>query len=622
VKVGTRRWARKAAAGIACSGLVLGGLSSVSSAAPRSEAAKSTAAPIACPAVMPTNQLQPGMTATGYTVSSGTTPEPFNVEILGVLPDGIAVGRDMIIVETSSPAIDKAGGIWSGMSGSPVYIGGKLVGAVAFGLSFGPSKIGGLTPASDMMDVLAYASGATESYQTLSVPEKVVLTKRQSARIAERAGVSAEKVSSFGRLKVPFGVSGVSGPRLKTFQETVEREGLPLIPFSGSSTSSGSSAPAGTTGAGDSFAAALSYGDITAAGIGTTTAVCNGQVLAFGHPFFFEGATKMGANQSSVIAVIDDPTFAPFKVGTVDGLIGVVDQDRLAAIRATLGEIPELIDITSTVLAVDTGRTRDGLTQAVLSEWVPGLAFTHMFSNIDVVFDAIGEGSSSLSWTVSGTTESGQSWELNRSNAYVSEYDISFDSLWELERLLFTLERNKFEEIEFTGVDVSAEVDDDVRRYQIKGVKVARNNGKFRATKFLDVRRGDLVRLRVTLEPFDDSANKIVNLAVRVPRRARGPETLQVRGGEFGGGVFCLFGNKCTDQLGNKIDSLDELIAALENAPRNDELRAMILGRRNTIKAQDSEVLDQVVRGRKRIQLFVSGSGGGKKGLPVAEGKG
>jgi SpoIVB peptidase S55 len=619
VNVGTRRWARKAAAGIACSGLVVGGLSSVSSAAPQA-AAGSTAAPIACPAVMPTSQLQPGMTATGYTVSSGTTPQPFNVEILGVLPGGIHVGRDMIIVETSSPAIDKAGGIWSGMSGSPVYIGDKLVGAVAYGLSFGPSKIGGLTPASDMMDVLSYASGTTES-QTLSVPEKVVLTQRQSARVAERAGVSAEKVSSFDRLKVPFGVSGVSGPRLKTFQETVEREGLPLIPFSGSSTPSGTAAPAGTTGAGDSFAAALSYGDITAAGIGTTTAVCNGQVLAFGHPFFFEGATKMGANQSSVIAVIDDPTFAPFKVGTVDGLIGVVDQDRLAAIRAMLGEIPELIDITSTVLAVDTGRTRDGLTQAVLSEWVPSLTFTHMFSNIDVVFDAIGEGSSSLSWTVSGTTESGQSWELNRSNAYVSEYDISFDSLWELERLMFTLERNKFEEIEFTGVDVSAEVDDDVRRYQIKGVRVARNNGKFRATKFLDVRRGDLVRLRVTLEPFDDSANKVVNLAVRVPRRARGSETLQVRGGQFGGGVFCLFGNKCTDEVGNEIESLDELIAALENAPRNDELRAMILGRRNTIKAQDSELLDQVVRGRKRIQLFVGGGGGGgKKGLPVAKG--
>ena len=580
----------------------------MSAAAPQSAAATNAAAPIACPAVMPTNQLEPGMAATGYTVSEGTTPQSFSVEILGVLPDGVAVGRDMIIVEVSSPAIDKAGGIWSGMSGSPVYIGDRLVGAVAYGLSFGPSKIGGLTPASDMMDVLSYGSGSGESLQTLTVPEKVTLTEKQSARIAARAGVSPQKVSSMDRLKLPFGISGVSGPRMKTFQEAVEREGLPIIPFSGSSASSGNLAAVGTADAGDSFAAALSYGDITSAGIGTTTAVCNGKLLAFGHPFFFEGATRMGANESSTITIVDDPAFAPYKLGTVDGLIGAVDQDRLAAIRADLGDLPELIEIASTVSAVDTKRTREGSTQAVLSEWVPSLTFTHMFSNIDVTFDAIAEGSSNLSWTVTGTTASGGPWELTRSNAYFSSRDISFDSLWELERLMFTLEQNKFEEIEFTGVDVTAEIDADANRYGIKAVKVARNGGRYRNTKFLNVRRGDLIRLRVTLDSLDASADRVVDLAVRVPRSARGSETLQLRGEQFAGGVFCLFGRRCADEVGNKIESFDELIAAFENAPRNDELRAMILGR-NKIKAEDSVLLDQVVRGRKRINLFVSGGG-------------
>ena len=554
---------------------------------------------------MPTSELEAGMSATGYTVSSGTTPQPFDVKILGVLPNGIAVGRDMIIVETSSPALDKAGGIWSGMSGSPVYIGDKLVGAVAYGLSFGPSKIGGLTPAADMMDVLAYETEAGAQLQSLSVPEQVDLTKAQSTRIAKAAGVSPQKVDSFDRLKVPFGISGVSGPRLKTFKEAVEREGLPILPYSGSSTSSGEVAQPGSTGAGDSFAAALSYGDITSAGIGTTTAVCDGQALAFGHPFFFEGATTMGANQSSVIAVIDDPTFAPFKVGTVDGLIGVVDQDRLAAIRATLGELPELIDITSTVTASHLGKTREGLTQVVLSEWVPGVAFTHMFSNIDVVFDAIGAGSSRLSWTITGTTESGESWELTRSNAYVSDFDISFDSLWDFERHLFTLEQNRFEEIQFTGVDVTAEVEDELRLYQVKNVKVARNGGTFRTVKFLNVRRGDLIRMRVTLEPFDSAPNRVVDLSLRVPGSARGSQTLQVRGSRaFGGGVFCFFSSRCTDETGKKIDSLDELITALENESRNDELRATI-GRGRRVKARTSTLLDQVVRGGKSIELFV-----------------
>jgi SpoIVB peptidase S55 len=611
VRIRTRKRRPRASTLLASVALFIGGLSTVSAASPQT-----SAAPLPCPSVMPTGQLQPGMTGTGYTVSEGTTPQSFDVEILGVLPNGIAVGRDMIIVEVDSPAIDRVGGIWAGMSGSPVYIGDQLVGAVAWGLSFGPSKIGGLTPASDMMEVLEYTD-SDESVKAL--PEKVALTKQQSARIARRAGVSANSVSNFERLHVPFSISGVSGSRLETLRDAAEREGLSLIPFSGASTSAGNVAPGGAMAPGDSFAAALSYGDITSAALGTATAVCGGKVLAFGHPFFFEGATTMGASQSSVITVIDEKLGAPYKIGTVDGIVGTVDQDRLAAIRAMLGEIPEFIDINSTVSALSTGKSRSGTTQALLSEAVPSLTFTHLFSNIDSIFDEIGPGSSSLTWTVRGTTESGDAWELSRSNKYTSNLDISYDSLFEMQEQMFTLQSNDFEDIEFTGVETTVEVDDEVVNYRITGVKVARNDGKFRAVKRLRVRRGDLVRVQVTLTPSDDSGKRKVELGVPVPSNARFNEVLQVRGGAgFGSGVFCFFSNRCADQYGNKIDSLDELISAMENAPTNDELRAMILGRRQTIKVQDSEVLDQVVKGRQRVTLIVSGGGGGKGGpIPI-----
>ena len=101
---------------------------------------QASAAPGECPTIKETSDLSAGMTGTGWTVSQGTTPEEFDVTVLGVLPDAIAPGRDMIIVETSSPAIDAVGGIWFGMSGSPVYVGGELIGAVAFGLTFGPRR--------------------------------------------------------------------------------------------------------------------------------------------------------------------------------------------------------------------------------------------------------------------------------------------------------------------------------------------------------------------------------------------------------------------------------------------------------------------------------------------------
>jgi SpoIVB peptidase S55 len=590
-----RKWGRKAVSLLAGVGLLVGSL--VGSAA----VAGVAAAP-GCPEVFPTAQLTPGMHGIGYTVSQGTTPEAFDVEILGVLENGIGPGRDMIVIEANSPAIDRAGGIWAGMSGSPVYIDNKLVGAVAWGLTWGPSKVGGLTAATDMMDVLDYPAGAEEARALGSVE----VGNADSRMIARRTTMTAEQVDSFDRLPTPVGFSGVSGSRLETLREAAEREGLAIIPFTGSSAPADAIAQNGTVAPGDNFAATLSYGDVTSAGIGTATAVCNGRVLAFGHPFFFDGSTTMGANGAEAITIVNDPLGTPYKLANIRSVVGVVDQDRLAAIRAVTDVVPDLIPISSVVTSIANERTRDGLTDAVLSEFVPSLTFTHMFSNIDVTFDKIGEGSSSLTWTVTGTTESGDAWELERSNMYNSEYDISFDSLWELQEQMFMLEANGFEPIEFTGVDVSATVDEELHQYTIKEVRAGVSGEGLRKTRRLRVRPGDVVKIRVTLEPLEGAEDRVVDLSVRVPRGLRGNANLTIRGGNlYGGAFFCYFATNCKDEVGNDIESFDELIAAMESSSKNNEVRAQIETGRRRVKASDSEALDQVVRGRKRVRLFV-----------------
>ena len=596
---------RRAAALLAALGLVTAGLM------PGSTAAVAQApAPPACPPVFPVSGVQPGMTGVGYTVSTGMEPEPFDVEILGVLDDGIAPGKDMIVVEVDSPAIDRVKGIWSGMSGSPVYIDGKLVGAVAYGFSLGPSKIGGLTPAEEMVKVLEYTGegGDDDSVKTNSLPLKVKVTKRERKAIARQSdSVTAGQVGDFERLKLPFAVSGVSGARMKMLREAAEREKLPIIPYAASAAST--AAPPADAGIdpGDSFAASLSYGDVTDAAVGTATAVCDGKVLAFGHPFLFEGRTVMGASPADTITIIDDPTLTPFKMANVLGPTGEVDQDRLAAIRADLSELPQFIPITSSVTATNNNRTREGKTEAVLSEAVPFLAFLHSLVNIDVTYDEIGEGSAELTWTVTGTTEAGQQWSLSRSNMFASDFDIAIESLFELQDQLFALSFNEFEDVEFTGVNVQATVHEEVRQYTISDVNAARNKGRFVESNKLKVRRGDTVRLRVVLEPFDATENKVVTLKVKVPKKAKKKTNLLVRGAEFSGGFFCFFESDCSDQYGNKIESLDDLIKALEESPKNNEVRALIYKKRCcTIASADSETLDKVVTGRKRIKLTVT----------------
>src|SRR3954463_10302807 len=105
------------------------------------------------PAVFRIDQLTDGMQATGWTVLKGTQPESFGVKILGVLPDAIAPGDDLILVKAHGANIDAIGGMGPGFSGSPVYINDELVGSVSYGLG-GDAHYGALTPGQELVDIL------------------------------------------------------------------------------------------------------------------------------------------------------------------------------------------------------------------------------------------------------------------------------------------------------------------------------------------------------------------------------------------------------------------------------------------------------------------------------------
>ena len=100
-----------------------------------------------CTAPYPISALTVDQDVTGLTVTQGVTPTPFTGKVLGVLKDGVLPGIDMVMARLDSPTIQQVGGIWQGMSGSPVYgVDGRLIGAVAYGFSFGASPVAGITP--------------------------------------------------------------------------------------------------------------------------------------------------------------------------------------------------------------------------------------------------------------------------------------------------------------------------------------------------------------------------------------------------------------------------------------------------------------------------------------------
>jgi len=579
-------------------------------------AERAPAAPAPCADIMPIDEVETGMMGRGWTVVQGDTPKRFTVEVLGILSDVIAPGRDLIIVEVSddrgSTFISRAGGIWAGMSGSPVYVDGRLIGAVAYGFSFGPSRIGGLTPAEDMARVLDYgtAAGAAQAEPEAST---IALPRELRAELAERAGVPQAEAGSLSRLPLPMAVSGLSARARQHLQDGFDRAGIPVMVMSGSSAArpTGDS-PFGAPVPGGNFAGVISYGDLSAAGIGTTTYVCDGQALAFGHPLLFNGRTSLGANDASALTIVDDPIFGPYKLATVGDLFGTLDQDRLAAIRAELGAAPNTIPVTSDVRSLDHGSQRDGRTDVAGSRFVPSIAAFHLLGNLDAVGDRIGGGSSRVKWVVRGERADGDPFVLRRANRYASQFDIAFESILELwfEQLAI-IGANPFEEITFTDVDLEASVTEDYQAYGISNVKVSKNGGPFRPREFMRARPGDELVVRAILDQYRGDRVR-VDLPLTVPDSAIGEGFLRVAGGSgsdfFGLEGGCLFDNEACSAGGEGGDGFDALLQSLRAGPKNHDLSAELVlfgsGGEDEPIASTRERLDRVVDGS--FSIFVS----------------
>ncbi len=534
-------------------------------------AASAVVADAACPLAKPVAELAPDQPVHGLTVSRGTTPAPFTGTVVGVLHDGISLDVDMILVDLSSDAIDAAGGIWSGMSGSPVYADdGRLIGAVSYGLAFGPSKLAGVTPAADMQKLLSAVPGST----TGLAPTKVDLPARLETRlVSSGVATSSEAASGLTRLRLPLSITGLgSEQRLGLVAKALGRQ-RSQVTMAGRYSAAGEPAPLV---AGGNVAAALSYGDVTAAGVGTVTAVCGGEVLAFGHPMLWSGPSQLSLHAASAVAVQDDPTFPPFKVANIDPRpIGTVTQDRMAGILGVPGATPATSDITSRV-GMEDGVVRKGATHVVLPEAVPDLAFSHLLSNLDAVFNGVGKGTSRVRWTLTGTRANGRSFTVTRRDVVASNYDLTFESAWNLVNTLYTLQFNEFESISLDTVGVTSTLSRDYDRYTFKRAEVRRGGRWVPLT-----RRSGLVLPAASRQTFRVTLDSDHHGTLRATKRMWLSRDMAGRMGElqFTGGSN-LNGGDEEDMYffaeegypGQSSKSFDDVLAEVRTQPSNDDM--------------------------------------------------
>ncbi len=588
-------------------------LVTVSLSAPAHAAPAPQEPAVECPMAVPMTSVASGMVGTGWTVVTGSQPQPFRVEVLGVLKNGIGAGRDLIMVKVSDlpqrAVVAQGGGIWAGMSGSPVYVNGRLLGAVAYGFTLAPSVIGGVTPAAPMLEVLnlgrgGRAAGAVTKAVTQPVG-KVRLTAARRDALAARAGTAAPR-GSLSPLTTPLGVSGLAAKRVGLLQDQMERAGRNVHVYAAGAAGPAAAAPAARPIAGGNFAAVLSRGDLALFGTGTTTAVCGDKAVAFGHPMVLAGPSSYGAAAADSLAIIEDKTVGSFKLANLGAGFGTVDQDRTTAIRADLGRTPAAIKLTTAIRNADTGRKRTGRTQVYAKEFLPGIAANAVFTGQDAVFDEWNDGRSTSSWTISGTRAGGRPLTVKRSNRWASRADSNIEPAMDLAEATDQLLNNDFEPVTIRSISFRSTMATTYDQLHVTKLEVSVNGGRYTVPKRLELKVGAKLRVRVSTAPYRSTRATTSTLTLTVPKSARGKSgSLLAVGGvdlaeEGAGSEECfMFGDDCED---SGAGSLNEVVKSLTSTPRNDTLQAQLV-----VEDEEGEATPVATKATRKT-LTVTGS--------------
>ncbi|MBA3319916.1 MAG: hypothetical protein H0T45_00520 [Pyrinomonadaceae bacterium] len=361
--------------------------------------------------LFPLEDVRPGMKGVAWSVFNGTEPEAFEVEVLGVLPGFPGPRQSGIIARLSGANVAKTF-VFAGMSGSPVYIDGKLVGAIAYSFPFSREPIAGITPIRQMIDIFERESVTPRA----SDPRTISFTKLAATELqlnwpkpmltggplfAAVAAAGSPLNSLIGQQMTPIATpvvfSGIAPEALQRFAPQLQSAGLlPVAGIGGAAAITPlAKATDKTLAPGTSISVQLVRGDYSLAASGTVTMRDGDRIYAFGHPFLGLGRADMPMSESSVVTVISNVNNS-FKLATPGQMVGAVSQDRATGIFGQLGHAPKMIPVT---INLRTSRDRtEKFTYEIASDQflTPLLLNITVYSTIAATERSLGEATISL----------------------------------------------------------------------------------------------------------------------------------------------------------------------------------------------------------------------------------
>jgi hypothetical protein len=468
------------------------------------------------------------MRGTARTVFRGTKSEEFNVEILGVIPNWIGPKQDMIVGRLSGANAERTF-VFAGMSGSPVYIDGKLVGAISYSFPFAKEPICGITPFEQMLtDVEISSSPVAASREPRSFSYAELLSDNWrhsiSASLVQQSpflsGYSSDSKlmviagQTFKPIATPLTFSGVSQRTLDLFAPELLAAGILPVAASGGSSEIKRLKPAApdTLLGGDSVVVHLTRGDIALAAAGTVTLRDGNKIYGFGHPFFSLGAASLPMSESHVVTVVPNANNS-FKLAVPDAMVGAMTQDRATGIFGALGQSPRMLPVK---IRLKTSRGRD--TEVNFESAIDEL-LTPLIVNIGIVNTLLGNERSLGDMTV----------ETSGEIAVKGEESIKFTRRFAGGQApglasaaaaipINALLRAGFEGLDITGVTINMSVTDSSKTARLDRISTeriqARAGESVELTSFARTEAGNLIIQRIPVTIPKDTAPGSVALTI------------------------------------------------------------------------------------------------------------
>lgn len=502
--------------------------------------------------IMPLADIKEGMTGVGRTVMKGTETEEFQVEILGVLHNYLPQ-QSLILAMLKGADLENTGVI-AGMSGSPVYIDGKMIGAVAYSWAYAKAPIAGITPIESMLETAVMPSASTPTAPPISVSDYYNFEKLMADRLAPEPRIDTS-VAGFGSVQLmpiaaPMSIAGFDPRVVDRFTPLFTSFGLAPMQAG----ASGHEEPENTARdlqPGDPLSVQLITGDFDVGAIGTVSYRDKNRVLAFGHPFFNLGPINFPMATARIYGVVPSLQ-SSFKLGSAGTPVGTIRQDLQSAVFGVIGDKAPMIPVTVNLMnEAQTKRTFQfqiadhNLLSAPLIDFafenammVTQLGIAESTVRFSGTIDVKGRSPVKVSNIFSGIT----------SFANASQYFAT---------ILYTLMANEFKNIEVQ--DIRIDVDMSSKRKEADIVEVWLDKA--------EVRPGDQVKIKVMYRPYLGE-KQVEEFSVKIPDDFKSSQIQFMVGGgqEISRLEYAQFGRAYQP------DSLDQLVALLSNLRSNDRI--------------------------------------------------